>query len=213
MVRLPHRRLRPGVRVRDAALADFHHQLVLGKDRGRAFPFGLLRGVTGIQYTPCGIEQVDPRLPMFGVEQLGLQVEELLDLAAARHLPRAGAPTAAARPQRARCRPAARAANGQARQPARRCAARFDLLRSRRPARAGVRSQGRRWGWRLIGSCHVFPATVDLSQRVIPAKARDPLCALRLDPEPPCRSTGRRFARDDGRPCDDAHARRSCRSK
>ena len=42
VVGLPHRRLRPRVRVRDAALADLHHQLVFGKDRRRAFPFGLL---------------------------------------------------------------------------------------------------------------------------------------------------------------------------
>src|SRR6185369_1110593 len=80
MVGLPHGNLRPGVWVRHAALADFHHQLVLGEDRRRAFPLRLL-GRDRHPVNAVVVEEIHPGLPLLVVQQFGLQVEQLLDLA------------------------------------------------------------------------------------------------------------------------------------
>ena len=149
VVGLPHRRLRPGVRMRDAALADLHHQLVFGEDRRRAFPVGLLRRDRHPVHA-LRVEQVDPRLPVLGVEQLGLQVQELFDLAlqVGAAVRRRSAGISAARGAAARHRSAAHAANGRARRLRAGAALRPARPRSPPPAPAGARSRGRRSGSR-----------------------------------------------------------------
>src|SRR5260221_7757927 len=79
VVRSPQRPLRPGVGVQHPELAHRHQVLVLGEDRRLAVP-GLVRGIRRHPVDAVGCEEVDPRLPLPGVQQLGLPVEELLDV-------------------------------------------------------------------------------------------------------------------------------------
>src|SRR5258706_10781583 len=77
MVGFPQRPLRPGVRVQHAQLAHRHQVLVLGEDRRLALP-GLVARVGRHPVDAVRREQVDPFLPLLGVEKLGLLIEKLL---------------------------------------------------------------------------------------------------------------------------------------
>src|SRR5262249_19202793 len=65
--------------VQHALHAYRHEVLVLGEDRGLAVP-SLIRRVGRHPVHAVRREQIDPVLPLLAVQEVGLAVEELLDL-------------------------------------------------------------------------------------------------------------------------------------